>query len=135
MPKEGSKTQTARIWLGEDGIIRISLIGVMSEGLAIAQENLEAVSQVSQSKIRPVFADIRNIRSIGAEERKFYARMETKGVINAVALLVDSPLSRVIGSFFLGLNKLPVPTRIFTSEEQALAWLRSFIEREKENEK
>ena len=135
MPKEVSKTQTARIWLGEDGIIRISLIGVMSEGLAIAQENLEAVSQVSQSKIRPVFADIRNIRSIGAEERKFYARMETKGVINAVALLVDSPLSRVIGSFFLGLNKLPVPTRIFTSEEQALAWLRSFIEREKENEK
>jgi hypothetical protein len=125
------ETQTARIWLGGDGIIRAVLLGILSEGVAIAQENWDAVTQVSQGKIRPVFADIRNIKSIGGEERRFYARLETKGFISAVAMLVDSPLSRVIGSFFLGLNKLPVPINIFTSEEQALAWLRNFLERGK----
>lgn len=135
MPKEVIETQTARIWLDEDGIIRVSLIGVKSEGLAIARENWEALSQTSQGKIRPMFADIRSVKTVGVEERRFYARIETKDLINAVALLVNSPISRVVGSFFLGLNRLPVPIKIFTSEGQALEWLKGFLEKEKENEK
>jgi hypothetical protein len=33
----------------------------------------------------------------------------------------------VLGNFYLGLNKPLVPTRLFTSEEEAQAWLRSFL--------
>ena len=102
------ETRTARIWLGEDGIIRAVLFGVLSEGVAIARENWEAINQVSQGKIRPVFADIRNVKTVGAEERRFYARLETKDLLSAVALLVASPLSRVIGSFFCDLLRFMI---------------------------
>jgi len=35
-----------------------------------------------------------------------------------------SPLSRAVGNIFLGVNRPLVPCRLFTSEPQALAWLR-----------
>jgi hypothetical protein len=44
-----------------------------------------------------------------------------------VALLVGSPMSRAIGNFFIGLNKPLIPTRLFVSEPEALAWLRGFL--------
>jgi hypothetical protein len=48
-------------------------------------------------------------------------------VSQAVALLMGSPVSRVLGNLYLGLNKPPIPTRLFTSEEEAKVWLRSFL--------
>lgn len=41
-------------------------------------------------------------------------------------LLLQSPaLTRAIDNFFMGLNKPLFPTRLFTSEEEALTWLKS----------
>jgi hypothetical protein len=33
-------------------------------------------------------------------------------------------VDRVIANFILGINKLPCPTRFFTSEPDALGWLK-----------
>jgi len=41
-----------------------------------------------------------------------------------VALLIASPLSRVLGNFYLRINRPETPTRLFSSEEEAGAWLR-----------
>jgi hypothetical protein len=121
------ETRTAKVWLDEEGIVRLVSMGKIIEGLEASQENWDAVNQVSEGKIRPLFADIRNTKPIDAESRKFYSRLQVRELISAVALVVASPLSRVVGSMFLGLNKLPVPVRLFTSEEQALLWLREFV--------
>jgi hypothetical protein len=59
--------------------------------------------------------------------RKYFAGPETARVEASVALLVMSPLTRAIGNFFMGLNKTLVPTRLFTSEDDALIWLREFL--------
>ena len=44
----------------------------------------------------------------------------------AQALVIDSGPSRVMGNFFLGLNKPRFPTKLFTSEAKAEAWLREY---------
>lgn len=124
------ETRSAKIWLGEDGIIRLVSLGSHGEGLAPAQENWQAVDQMRQGKRRPILGDIRKTGPVDAEGRKFYANVEAKDLISAVALLVESPISRVVGSLFLGLNRPPVPIRIFTSEQQALEWLRGFLKEE-----
>jgi hypothetical protein len=36
-------------------------------------------------------------------------------------------VARAIGNFFMGLNKPLIPTRLFTSEAEALGWLREFV--------
>jgi hypothetical protein len=40
----------------------------------------------------------------------------------AVALIVTNPLARAIGSFFLGLTRPPVPTKLFESVDAATSW-------------
>ena len=60
-----------------------------------------------------------------------WALLTTNRVKGAPVLVtrahLRSPLTRAIGNFFLGLNKPLMPTRLFTSEEEALAWLKTFV--------
>jgi hypothetical protein len=66
------------------------------------------------------------VKSIAREARDYDAR-EAARVAPAVALIVGSPLSRMIGNFFLGLNRTAVPIRLFTSEPAARSWLRRYL--------
>ncbi len=60
-----------------------------------------------------------------AASRQIYAEGMKPEFFFGAALVVPSPLSRAIGSFFIGLSKPPIPTRLFKSVDEALAWLRS----------
>ena len=42
----------------------------------------------------------------------------------ALALLVDNQLSRLLGNFFVGFQKGQYPVKLFTSTEKAKHWLR-----------
>jgi hypothetical protein len=86
-------------------------------------EMMRFIQQQGDGKL-PFLIDIRNIRSITREAREYLASAEASEPLTAVGLLTTSPISRVIGNFFLGLNRPPHPIRMFTSEEEAIAWLR-----------
>ncbi|HZI11771.1 MAG TPA: hypothetical protein VE153_15415 [Myxococcus sp.] len=92
-----------------------------------ARENVALCRQMNAGRKRPVLVDLRAVKSQSAEARAYLAGREGSEICQAVGLLIDSPLSRVLGNFYLGMNKPVVPTRLFTSEEEALAWLRSFL--------
>ena len=123
------ETRTTKIWLNDNDIIRIvTKPGVTKQTLSDAVENMDALEKVRLGKKRPLFVDIRAAMSTDAEGRKYYSRPELADRFTACAFIVGSPISRVIGSFFLGLNKLPFPVRLFTSEEHAFEWLKEFLE-------
>ena len=123
------ETRTVRIWLDDDGIIRIlTKPGVTKQTLSDAVENMEAADKVRLGKKRPVFVDIRDAMSTDAEGRKYYARAELAENFSAGAFIISSPISRVIGSLFLGVSKPPFPVKLFTSPEEALEWLKGFLE-------
>jgi hypothetical protein len=48
-----------------------------------------------------------------------------RGLVSAVALWVQSPLSVMLANFFLGVTRPPVPTHLFTDEVKAVAWLKT----------
>ena len=77
-------------------------------------------------KRHPILIDLQGIRSITREARAYYAGPETARVSSACALVVTSPMARVVGNFFMGLNKPLMPTRLFSSETEALSWLQGF---------
>jgi hypothetical protein len=73
----------------------------------------------------PVLADIRHVKAIEREAREVYRSREKYNMeVTALAILVGSPLSRAIGNFFIGLSRMPMPTRLFTSEADAIRWLK-----------
>lgn len=73
---------------------------------------------------RPLLCDLTNVIRMTHECRQRFAGPEHAKTFSKAALVVTSPLSKLIGNFFLGLNKPIKPTRLFTNKEEALKWLR-----------
>ena len=119
------EVRSQTLWLDSDGIVRAKLKPHLHIGLGDAQEAVRAIRELCQGRRSPVLVDMTDLQAMDREARVYFAGAETAQVESAVAILVRSPLSRAIGNFFMGLNKPLFPTRLFTSEEEALAWLKS----------
>lgn len=92
--------------------------------LADAQENVAAITTLTGNTRMPILVDMRGVRSQSREAREYYGSAEATLTTLAVALLIGSPVSRVLANFFLRLtSKQRYPTRLFTDEASAIAWL------------
>ena len=90
--------------------------------LADAQENVAAIFAFV-GRAMPVLVDMRGIRSQSREARLYFEGPQAELATRAVALLIGSPVSRVLANFFMRVRPQRIPTRLFTSEVDALAWL------------
>ena len=81
----------------------------------------KGIQNIAQGKL------MQALKGMSRDARVYFAGPQTAEVESAAALLIHSPLGRAVGNFFLGLNKPLFPTRLFTSESDALAWLSSFV--------
>jgi hypothetical protein len=117
------RLRTGRFWR-QDDILRGECFEDAEETLDDAKEQLAHQRKMIDGKPLPFLMDIRLVRSLSRDARAYFASAEAAQVFRATALLVSSPLSRAIGNFFLGLNRAQMPTRLFTSESEALVWLR-----------
>jgi hypothetical protein len=70
-----------------------------------------------------VIVVIDSLTSQDSEARRIYAAGMQPTLFYAAALIVTNPLARAIGSFFLGLTRPAVPTRLFETIEDAGAWV------------
>ncbi|MBL7934085.1 MAG: STAS/SEC14 domain-containing protein [Bacteroidia bacterium] len=122
--KELSKFWT---WMGRDGICRTKTKPLAEINVEEAIENSNAVNSFYTVRKFPLLVDARNIKYITKEARKQFAITGRETSITSFALMVNSPLSRVIGNFFMGLNKPAVPARLFDNEDEAIQWLKKYI--------
>ena len=61
------------------------------------------------------------------ETRDYYSSQEGLVATKALALLVESPVSKIMANFFIYFSKPAIPTQLFTSEDEAVAWLKTFL--------
>jgi hypothetical protein len=120
-------TKAYRTWMGVDGIARTVVKNDAEVGLNEALENTQAVNTLFKGKKFPLLVDARNIKFISKEARDHFSLRNRDSVVNAFAILIYSPVSRIIGNFFMGLSKPAVPARLFNEEEEALKWLTKFL--------
>jgi hypothetical protein len=66
-----------------------------------------------------------SLLSQDADARRIYAAGMTPDRFFAASLVVTSPISRAIGSFFLGLTRPSVPTSMWGDFPKAIAWAES----------
>ncbi|MES0491625.1 MAG: hypothetical protein ABUK01_16635 [Leptospirales bacterium] len=65
-----------------------------------------------------------NLRSQDTKARKIYSKMDSNHNY-ATGLVVTNLLSRAIGSFFIGLSKPPLPSKLFSNYEDAIEWIKT----------
>jgi hypothetical protein len=121
------ETDSRVIVLDEFGFLRSSYKRATDNTLAEAQKIVHSMRVLGGGIRRPVLVDFRGMRSMDREARDYFAGPETAAVISAAAILVDSSLETAIGNLFTRLGKSLVPTRLFTSEPRAVAWLKKHL--------
>jgi len=125
-------TRTERLWLHPDGYVIAEVRPGLIADLDDAIVNVSAVGKLAAGIPRPLLLDMRaHATSATRECREYYAGAEAQQVNLAVAMLVRSNISRVIGNFFLGLNRTRFPFRLFSDLGEAIAWLRAAIKPDK----
>ena len=113
-------------WLGNDGICYTVVKPNVTVDLQDAIENSCSVKEISEDTIYPILVNLKQIKSISKEARDHFSMKNRTPGVSAIAMLIKSPVSRVIGNFFLGMNRSVVPTKLFTDESEAASWLKQF---------
>jgi len=114
--------EAAVLRLREDGILEV----VVRPNAETSLEDAQAIHAVMREVCdRPavVLADIRGLRRSGVVVERYAAGPEVAAITCRLALLVESPVSRMLGNLKMGLAKPTYPTRLFTDEDAAVAWL------------
>lgn len=122
--EETVSTRVCEFRRDPDGFIYATMKTGARFELADAKECVEATRNLAGARTS-VLVDMRGVQSQSKEARAYFNAPEIAKDLSAVALLVSSPVSRVIANFFLGVRTQPVPTRMFDDEASARAWLRA----------
>jgi hypothetical protein len=120
-------TSVCRFRLDLEGLV----LATMVEGARFEPEDARAAVaatwRIAGERRRPVLVDSRGVRHQSREARAYFAGPEAAKRVSAVAVVVGSPVSRMIGSFFLRTSDHRIPTRLFDDEAPAREWLREFL--------
>lgn len=105
-----------------DGIIEIRI----REGAVVGVREMERILAAQLSIMQGpslVLVDARGVRSMTREAQEFITGTAAERKTRAVAILIHSPVSALLGNFFLALARPVYPTRLFRQPEDARAWL------------
>lgn len=117
-------TRACELRVDPDGFILATMKDGVRFELDDAEEAVAAVQRLVPDRRTSVLVDMRRIQSQSREARAYFTGPEAVARLDGVALLVSSPVSRMIATFFLRFRQQPIPTRIFDDEAPARAWLR-----------
>jgi hypothetical protein len=114
-----------RMWLRPDGIVQLVWGPGVAMGLEDAIAAIDAMTKLTGGRRSPLLVDTHDA---GAQDRPARVEFVRRGdLVSAVALIVVTPLSRMMGNFFLNVSRPTTLTRLFDDEASALAWLQEFV--------
>jgi hypothetical protein len=109
----------------ERGFVRIKNKRGVEQTLEDARNNIAELFRLTEGKPYPILVDLEGT-SLARDVRTYYGGVEVRDKLRALALLVTNPVASVVANFFLGMKHHRTPTRMFTSEREAIEWLRAF---------
>jgi hypothetical protein len=115
---ERDRTISVRVDLA--GIVHLTWAAGLRITGALAREAMVMVDELNGGRERPLLVDMTGTATLTRDARMVFTE---KCSASPIALLGRSAVDRVVANFALGVSAPPVPTRFFTSEPAAVAWL------------
>ncbi len=111
--------------LREDGLVECRHKPGEEQTLESARAQIAAIRQLAGDRLPvPVLVVMGEMKGQTGEARRYLtcdpAIPET---VKACALVINTPVGRVIGNLFIGLRKPEILLSLFNSEEKAVEWL------------
>ncbi len=95
--------------------------------------DLKASTQIVKDRLKlhkgvslPILCNIRGVKNVSKPARNYLA-MEGSTLIEAVAFIIESPLSEIISQFYIQTNNPPIPSECFVEIPKALDFLNEFV--------
>jgi hypothetical protein len=119
-------TEQVDLELTDDGILEYRYAPGAVVDLEFARAIVRSAAELLGSNApMPSLVEPGNIKELTREARTFFAESpENHAVASRVALMVESPATRIIGNVFLRVSKPRIPTKLFQDRDAARAWLR-----------
>jgi len=117
------ENEFARFWI-KNGIMYGEYKDNVTINLDAARKVAGIRVQLSNNKPFLNLAYITALNKVTKEARDFFSTGEGMHCIKKLALITTSPISKMVGNFFLQISKPTTPTRLFTREEDAVTWLK-----------
>lgn len=113
------------IQLRKDGIMHYHVKAVEEFGIEDLHETMFAANELGEGKRYYNLVTFEDFITVSAEARKFAASEASNIYTVADAFVVKNTALKLVGNFYLTFNKPKVPSKLFSDEENALAWLYS----------
>jgi PAS domain S-box-containing protein len=111
----------------DNGIIIFTFKPGAKYKLADAIEVSELLKKNFSGQKFLIVVDINNLKEASQEVRKFHGKPEEQQFIGASAIVTAQPITRLLASLYLKLNKPKIPIRLFSDREKALDWLETIF--------
>lgn len=123
----GTRTQETEFVMMfiQDGIFHCHFKEIATMDLSVAQTSVKDRLQFFERKSYPSLFDITQVKQTTKEARDFLAN-EGNELVSASAIVVSSPMLRMIANFYIVVNKPKNPSQLFTDRESAVKWLSRF---------
>ncbi len=108
-----------------EGIYQATFKPLDTLGIEIAAATVQDRLDFFNKTACPCLFDITAVKQTTKEARDFMAT-EGNQLVLASAMIVTSPMLKMMANFYILVNKPTNPTRLFTDRESGLNWLRTF---------
>nr|WP_315199889.1 hypothetical protein [uncultured Flavobacterium sp.] len=118
------ENEYAQFWI-KDGILFFEYRPNVVIDLTIAHRIVADRIQMQNEKSYPVLCDIRGVVDSDKAARDYLAQSGSV-LAKAVSIVTNQSVSLIMTSFYLKICKPSVPTKIFTDDSSALAFLETY---------
>ena len=115
------------IALRSDGIIELNTKIDFYYTLKETIEGIKAIGKLSGGKLVRVLKIAGNGSSVDAESRKYIASGIGSRFSIAEAILIETFAHKLIGNFYLKVERPIKPTKLFNDKDKAVEWLLNFV--------
>jgi len=102
-----------------DNLIKAVTKVARVDDLELVQQHMNIVRQEFGSGTY-YLSDTRLVKHTSMQIRKYLAEHAT---VSAAAILAKNSITVMLGNIFISFSKPPYPTKLFTEEQAAIAWL------------
>ena len=88
----------------------------------------KAIEKLTNKKKMPFLSIAKDGVTVTLQTRKYTATKKANKYLSAVAMVITKGnlAHRIIGNVIVKVDNRPTPTKLFTNEEKAIAWLQKF---------
>ena len=120
-------TSVSEMYIDDDGILRIKILPGAKMTIDTLKEYLETSSKLLNGKKALVLVDGSADYEITEEAKAYGSSKEVTDTRIAIAYVTKSISNKLMFNLYLSVYKPAVPTKMFSSENSGLKWLKTFF--------